>query len=265
MTKKQIFKKVREGIEKGTYKSIALHNEEGEQVVQFSHPSKNKALDRLDYIIDKVENSLKPGKYILTARTAIGNTGLKDEFTIEIKTPVTLPISSGVEDKTNEQETTMRNIDWEDYKELLDEISQLKAKNAELEIALKYQALLSEHKQQQTLNDVSPVPKSGLETILSGLADAAPTISALADNYFSLQNRKLDLEEKKLSSGGYNTTRKKKIRPSKEKVLMEMELLYENDEDSFNATLDEMEQRDPELYRYICEQMGLEEGEEETE
>jgi hypothetical protein len=271
---KKMIANVRKGLENEIYKSVRLvksHVPEEERILipysKITDPSKAKA--RIDHIVYQIENVLGPGEYIIECRTGNNPGSMVDAFPIKIRErPVYTPPQAGestavqerIEDKTFEQED-MANFDFEDYVRLIKENEMLKAKVSLLMTQLE----LEQTKPQ--LNDA--VPSIG-EKAFQALADNVPTILTIFDKYFQQRDRHMDIEEKKLN--GRNGFKKKvrtnvveEVEPSREQKLEFMEELEESDPVAFDATMDEMQEKDPELYAYICKEMDLVDEDEEEE
>lgn len=267
MSKRAIYNLIKEGIESGIYKSVRLskYNDNGEKetLMPFSKTSKvQDALSRLEHIKLQLDRKLPPGEYIIEAKTGHLNSSLTDSFAVTIKTPVTIAVSENknndekIIDAINDQET-MRDFDFDEYKDLIQENANLKAKIYGLELKIQ---ILEDNLKNKPLND-APIGNSFVKAIEEHIPSVVHIIDKfmeMTDNKIKLRNRELDLSE----NGG--TFKRKKIINNQDKILAKMEDLYENDPDSFELTLDELEKKDPKLYSFICEKMNLEEEEEES-
>jgi hypothetical protein len=275
------YKIIKAGIADGTYKRIRLvrikENEEREHLTTYNgfiKGGEGQAIKRLDYIKHQLDKILPAGDYVIEATTTpTGNGGIVDSFKIK-KFTTTVPISSGsssqvqeqVEDHTNEQEQ-MSNFDIDDYKDLLTEISNLKV-TVEVQ-KLQIQTLKAELAQ-KALNDSTPAAGSG---IIKMVEEHAPTAMRILDEFLQQRGKSLELKEREITlaeNGHAKNGKKKKVmsnikrEKTREEILSEMEALYDSDEASFNATLADMEEKNPELHEFICGEM-FEDGEEEEE
>jgi len=276
MSNKKSFDKVRSGIESGIYKLIRLVKD-GEAIISWNKNSREELVKRFEYIQHKL-NDLPAGKYELEVCVSNTRQGLKESFPLVVTEKKTITIQNHnivkgeTEDKiidvTKDQET-MNEIDFEEYKDLLKKNANLTAINEVLKLKVEY---LEKQLSERPLND-APVGTGG--KIIETISEHIPTALHIFDKFLDqrdrqmdLKDRELSLQENGLSSGGRRKVKKIKVdaqQKSKEEILSEMETLSDSNPDAFEATLDEMESKDPELYDYICEQLGLFDNDEETE
>jgi hypothetical protein len=270
-SRRQVYNKIKAGLKSGLYKGIRLSKiVEGEKeiLVPFNRINPGQGLERFEYIQNKLELNSMPGEYLIECRTGLVPSSIVDEFTISIKSKM-LPPDSG-EKETHEKEEylhpeveTMNDIDFEEYKRLVEENAKLKGN----EQILLFKIKMLEDDRAKPLADA---PSTG-GGIIAALSEHAPSIIGAFDEFLKTQNRKLDIEEKKLDNRkGYpvkkkNTARTTARQKSKEDILEEMINLEQTDPEGFDKTLDDMEVQNPELYNFICDAMGLEEEEEEGE
>lgn len=270
---RNVFNSIKAGIDKGIYTTVRLVKMDGsERSVLLPYTknggTKEAVLSRMEQIRHQLEKKLDPGEYVIEAR--MGNTpnSLFDKFPFTVKAPVMLTVqekknnTDEVIDKTNEQET-MNDISMEDYIDLVRENEKLKADVKFLQLRL--ELMDNEYKSKPPA-----LAENGVGgTIMKVLEDNLPTAINIFDKYMQQRDRSMDLKEKELNlaDSGQVKSSKKKVVNGKERQLIVMQKLYEQDEDSFNKKMDELEQSDPETYDYICVKMDLvnEEGEEEEE
>jgi hypothetical protein len=282
MLNRKQYRIIRDGIIDGTYKRIRLvrigASEEREHLTTFNGYIKGgeeNAVKRLDYIKHQLDKVLPAGNYVIEATTTpTGNGGIVDSFIVN-KSPVTIPIHSGsspggnIEDHTNDQEP-MAEFDLDEYKDLLKQISKQ-------ESIIEVQKLQIQHLTNQlaekSLSDSAPGVGG---SVMKLIEEHAPTALSIFDKFLQqrdksheLKDRELTLQENGNRINGKFKKKKvmQKIQPekSREEILAEMEELYDQDEASFNATLADMEEKDPQLAAYINEQMFDDSEEEEEE
>jgi hypothetical protein len=283
MLNRKQYRIIKDGITDGTYKRIRLvrikDNEEREMLTTFNGYIKGgeeNAVKRLDYIKHQLEKVLPAGSYVIEATTTpTGNGGIVDSFKVN-KLPVNVPIDNGtalqerIEDHRNTQEN-MPEFDIDEFKDLLQKISNLEV-TVQVQ-KLQIQALTAELAN-RPLNDSAG--SSTINSVMKLAEEHLPSVVGIFDTFLKqkeesnkLKDRELTLQENGNRVNG-KFKKKKMIAPeksqkSKEEILSEMEDLYDQDEASFNATLADMEEKDPELAAYINEQMFDDSEEEEEE
>jgi hypothetical protein len=279
MSNKKSFDRVEKGIKAGAYKTLRLlkKDEKGaEQIIySWNKAGTDSVKERFEFIKMKLPE-LGSGSYLIECATS-HTSGIKEKFPIDIieKQYVSFTHTADEVKKINTEEpqtveTMPHEIDWEEYKELVKENERLKGQIA----VLSTQRELEE--KYKSLND--PAPASGIATMLQ---EYAPTALQIFDKFLSQRDRQMDIRERELSleeSGLSSSGTKKKIKriakPSQEKqvtkedILLSFQQLSESDPEQFEAELDALEEKNPELFDYICQQMDLydsDEVEEETE
>lgn len=270
MSRQRIYKQIKSGLEKGIYKTVRLvriENGNREVILPFSG-AKGNAKDRFEHLVHQLEKSLPVGLYEIEAKAGFTPSSIIDSFKIELKNPVTISIDQGLEKKDPE---TMRDsfIDVDDYKDLLKEISDYKSL-CEVQ-KMKIQFLESQLKNNAPVTPLAESP-SIAGGIFKALEDHLPTALNVLDTFLKQRDRGLNIKERELTlnenGGGKRLKIKRKSKPQEEEldreaILEQMQGLSESDPDSFEATLDEMEEKNPELYDFICDKMDLMEEEEE--
>lgn len=260
---------VRKGIQEGLFKAIRLvrinANEEREVLVPYSraaYPSEANA--RFEFIKAELK-SLPAGTYVIEAKTGNLNSSLTKSFKIIIH--ASLPSGGTHETHSKEEylnpetESMSDYFDIDEYKELIKRNAQLEANEKVLLLEIN---LLKTQLAEKGLSEAAPAQG----TLMKALEENMPVIGSIFDNYFKLQDKRMDLENRKMDlADSIPTKRKKKIRPDQSRALIldKMRDLQANDPDSFEATLDDMDEDDPELYDYVCQQLGIEFEDEEEE
>ncbi len=271
------YKTIKQAITEGTYKRIRLvrtgENGEREHLTTYNgfiKGGEGQAIKRLDYIKHQLDKILPSGDYVIEATTTpTGNGGIVDSFKVK-KLPVTIPIASGsssgpIEDHTNDQEN-MSEFDIDEFKDLLRQISKLESIVEVQKLKIEY---LEHQLKEKPLND-SP---SGLNTAIEIAKEHLPSVVGIFDEFLKQGKKRNELKDRELTlaeNGHSKNGKKKKVmsnikrEKTREEILSEMEELYDSDEESFNATLADMEEKNPDLHEFICGEM-FEDGEEDQE
>lgn len=274
--------KLKKDLENGIYKMIRLVQifPDGEPRVIITYNKFTKTgelINRFNYIRNKVDSGqLPPGDYELNLRVSPTNNTMVDILKFSIKPKSVVLNDNTIVDKTSEQETEdMNNVDFDDYVALIKANAELKATNTyliqELEFykrELKFYQDNRSSNMPATLQD-APQEKSVAEIITNTLGDTFASAVPILDKYFDLQTRRLDLEEKKITTNTPTKPKAKKMAKSIEEIAEltadELYDLEESDPDEFNRRLDDLEAKNPELYDMVCEILGIEIEEEEDQ
>lgn len=255
------------------YKMIALENAQGERVVSFNQI--NKSTDKqFDVIVTRLKSELQPdGVYFILMAHNISKARNPDRYPItkgKVEPEVlaeaekkSLPLTPVIIEKAENV------LSWESAVEMNKTIAEQAARIKQLEF---------ENDQLQAQLDEEP---DALEEDNSGgglvgaFKDMIPSLTPMLDRYFTLQEKKLDLDLLKLQNGtakqATKGTERKPIVPGTQGHLDLIEFYFKKSETDetggfekkLNAELDKLEQADPELYQVTLKALGMDEEEEE--
>lgn len=274
MTKRQAYDKVKQGLEADIYRAIRLVKkcEDGKKEILFSF---NKNIDskdaakKFEYIKFQLDNNLPVGVYEIQCKNAHTVGALVDCFPVEVKEKKQLQIEhkSQLPEKDSTIETepeVMESIDFEDYVKLIKENAELRAQIKVIEMDRDFYKKLFEAKP-ATLADGSPIPveKTAAERGFEALENLAPPLMNLGEKLLNMYERRMNLQEQQLNDTTKNTKRLNGKKPMNdnhfEVQLIRMETLYNANPDKFEEEMDRIEDEEPELYEYLCTEMGIEE------
>lgn len=152
------------------------------------------------------------------------------------------------------------------------QIAELKTENNRLILELQHakdeNAVLSAELEEYEREEADGLNDNKASDTVSYLKETAPTFLAAMDKYFELQDRKLNLEEKKIEKGFFskpNAQPKQRVRREIKKFelgsdehLNYIRLLYNNNqEEQMNKEIDKLETAHPEKYELICNELNL--------
>lgn len=141
------------------------------------------------------------------------------------------------------------------------EVKRLKDENAVLE------AELEEMERAEDSNGLSQ--GAAQSNTMDYIKETAPTLIALADRYFSLQDKKLNLEQEKINRGIYEPKKRtivKTFEPGSDEHLNLIKKYHaEGNEAAMDKELDKLEKANPEKYTQICTDLNLFEDENDNE
>ncbi len=254
------------------YKMAALETSNGERVQPFNKISVpiNKQLDTITnrLMADLFEDGIY---YVLMAQN-INKSKSADRYPTvkgklnpnDLKEPVNTP-SQPITIVQPAQEV----LTYEAALKYQQTISDLKNDIARLELEkTSLQEQLQEALDENELSGEEMQP-SNLQTFLK---EALPSVTPILDRYFDLEEKKLNLlqlkqERKPLQRSSSNKSEHKKIIPivtGSQQHLELIELYYNKKlDDKLSKELDKLEDFDYELYKQVCNKLGIEIEEEE--
>lgn len=144
-------------------------------------------------------------------------------------------------------------LSWEQALILHKELADLRAENQSLKEKIEdLETQLDEEPEQTSLSDSN--------SFGSLLKEHAPTLMAIADKFFSLEERKISVEEKKLDLRNANPFTKQQPKQivigSKEHLAL-IEMHYKNgNEEKMNNELNKLKDVNEDLYNSVCEKIN---------
>lgn len=274
MSIKKVCDKVRKGIEEGLYTKVRLcrlikkgSKVDSEILITFNRPGKDHCLQRLKNIEFELNNGLEPGKYLIQATTGQTNTSLKKNFEVEVFAPIKIQSSYTVQSPSkgdeNVQDYTKENsvdsMTLEDYRKTLEQMAELKAENRFLK--MENDMLTREN---QRLANIGPMDDAGNgNMVLDTLREFAPSVMGAVEKFLEQRDRDLTLRENSQNKVPFRKPSSKKQEPTYDDMVNYIDSLFATDDDKANEELDKIEEKDPQLYQYICTKLGLETDESE--
>ena len=245
------------------YKICSLENAQGEKIQPFNVPTKTTLVKHLDTITNRLKTDLYPdGLYYIVLNTYVANSKNSKKFPIvkgilnpeelkEQSKPVTTIIQQSHEVLT-----------WDSAMKLHQELVELKSevKRLEYENNLLQQQLEELETESESLED-APAGNS----ILSYLKETIPSLMPIVDKHFELQERRLLLEELKLSKAPHTPPQQKKplqrtkIVAGTQNHLNLIEHYFNTDNETrLNEELDKLQNVSEQLYNDVCKKLGIE-------
>jgi len=248
------------------YKHIALESQEGERIVTYN-PAKTKIINKWDEIRKRLM-AQPDGFYKILATTALGGKAKPDIYIIQKGNP---PKENLQEDKTPKQEIIVKSKTESQREEVLslpealkriEELSTLRVENVNLKEKVKeLEEYVSELETDLEEAESKPLDENnGTNNLASWAEKTLPSVTPFIDEYFKMQNRKMDLQEKMLSRKEKKPpivikTNRRRVNQQEELSFMNMDL---NNEEQLNQLFDEMDaltdDKFNEMYDYISEQ-----------
>lgn len=259
-------------VKEQNYKTACLENAQGEKVWNFN-AVKQDIFKHLDGIEKRMKAEITPdGVYFVCLANSVTKQKSPDRYPIT-KGNVSVEMLKPMSEKNSVQiihDKSHEVLTWKEALANAQELAELRAENA----SLKKQVIDLEAE----LNELPELEEQPgmMESGVSFLKEQAPVITSILDEYFKVKNRSLDIEEKKLGLNGHNKqtngqqTQKRKFKPlvtgSQEHVNYIMALSKnEANEDKLNVELDKLEAVNEELYKKVCEALGMSTEEEQEE
>lgn len=283
MIAKGTWNKIEGGLNSGIYKMVRLVRilSDGTQqvIVPYNKESEPaKAPEKLKFIKHKIQD-LPVGTYEVQARVSFVKGSFEDKFRFTIDPHRPIPIGEGNNDDDQEPIATQQimngsEIDLDDYIKVIKENAQLSARVDMLEVERDHWKNLyrSGGSEKKTLSDAPP-EKSVAELAFATLSEALPGLIGLGDKFMSQRDKSLEIEEKRLSMGEappqQQNGKKVAIKKPQQHTMQSIADMYDKmlDEDPVRANLelDKIQEENPKLYEYLCEELDLDGDDEEEE
>jgi len=272
MQKKYSFTQIKSICKEQGYKLACLENAEGERIVP-NNAIKINVHKHIAFIQSRLKNEIfQDGVYYVCLSHNINSSRNPDRYPI-VKGKLNDNTSVQRQPEVIVQTHAESVLSWDQALAMQKEISDLKSELAKFkyennELAKKVEELeseLDELEDEEGLKE--PVQKTGLEQGIEFLKESAPMFDSVLTKYFDLKERELSLKEKGHISNSNTHDEKKtktehrrvKIDPGSENHIAQIRHYHsQNNEDRLNEELDKLEEANPELYKQLCEELGLE-------
>ena len=250
------------------YKMAALEDSSSKRLQPFNKPTTSIA-SQLNTIEERLNNDLfEDGFYFILMAQSISSSKNPDRYkiqkgTVKIDANPTSQIQHIVTTPVQEVLTYEAALSYQQtISDLRNEIAVLKLENNNLK------EQIDELEQEQELSENTPT-ESNMKVFLN---EAMPSITPVLDRYFDLEEKKLNLKFKQLdnrysgrnqnngNNHKSNIVRKKiPIKIGSQQHLELIDLYYKkNMDDKLSDELDKLEDFDFNLYKTVCEKLGIE-------
>lgn len=250
------------------YSLVCIQNDKGKKLVSWT-PSTKKIEKHLKECIDRIKLDIYPEGFYFFCFAINRNATVDnyDKYLFKKGNPKPETLHHAINTNNTNTNSAENILDVKSalgyitkIAELTAEVNALKAENKRL---TDENAVLDAELQEAEREGLSDEGKTG--QVMEYLKESSPALLSAVDRYFELQEKKLGLEEKKLSTIG--TLKKVEIkRPGKrpdvvtgsEDHLNLIRKLYElKNETLLNKELDLLEKENPEIYEKICIELNL--------
>ncbi len=247
------------------YKLAALENSKGERVQPFNKI--NIALNKqLDTITNRLTSDLfEDGLYYVLLSQSISKSKNADRYPIvkgklspddlkEHTTPVNIIHTTPAQEVLTYEAALNYQQQISDLK---NEINLLKLERTSL------QEQLQEALDENELSEPTAPSENMMQTFLK---EALPSVTPILDRYFDLEEKKLNLAQLKAGKKPDGYIDRSQIRVKKkipivtgtQQHLELIEMYYkQNNDDKLGVELDKLEAHDFELYKKVCEKLGI--------
>lgn len=256
-----------------SYKQVSVQDMSGKRICAWNA---NKPIEtHLKECIKRVQNDITPEGYYYFCFSQAPRFN-KDNFTKYLFRKGTPPQHSNpLNDNSNQMQNKNDLLSVSSALQYITQIAELKVNNQVLEMEVKrlkdenavMSAELEEFEREEGVSEGKG------SDVVEYLKETAPSLMALADRFFIHQDKKLELENRKLDNGvktegaEKKTTLKRTIKifeTGSPEHLSYIKLLYNQEkEDEMNKELNKLELLNPEEYQKICTELNL--FEDETE
>lgn len=246
------------------YSLVCIQNDKGKKLVSWT-PSTKKIATHVKECIDRIQLEIYPeGFYFFCfAQNRNGTKDNYDKYLYKKGNPKPETLHHPVQTNNNNSQDILSVSSALGY---IQKIADLNAEVSTLKMEIQRlkdeNAVLDAELEQAENEGLSDNNKPG--ELLEYAKETTPTLLSALDRYFELQEKKLGLEEKKITKIG--TLKKIEKRPVKrpdvvtgsDEHLNLIRKLYENkNEILLNKELDILEKADPDKYEKICIELNL--------
>jgi hypothetical protein len=246
------FTELKKIIKDQNYISAALEDESGKRILSFNNP-KNKLIDKQLIDIEKRLNAeiFEDGIYTVLMAIAINKQKIADKYHIikgEQKQDAKPQIL---------EEKAANVLTWNAALDLHKELANLRAENETLRAEnenLKDEICELEDNENSELSN----PAANVNNFTTLLKEHAPTLIAIADKFFSLEEKKLEIKREELNIKNLHKPKPqtKTILPGTKEHLVLIEFYYKNNnEDKLNFELNKLFEVNPDLYDQVIKKM----------
>lgn len=265
------------------YKMACLENQNGDRVQPYN--KYDKTGKKLETQFSTIQNRLKSdivpeGVYYVCFSQTITQSKNPDRYSIikgDLKKNPSL-----LEEKptiTNPKETVIVHtkaeevLSWDAALALHKEISELKSDNARLKAENEQLMAEIESLESEIDEENEGLQENKTSDVVGFLKETLPSLTGLLQEHFNVRNKELELMQEgkyiKQQTVSKPESKKRVIKPqiqigSQEHLNLIEEFFTNGNEPMLNLHLDMLEKANPELYRAVCERLGIvEEGGEE--
>jgi len=246
-------------IKEQDYKTAALENLQGDRLLGFNNVKSCDINEQFNKIEKRIKSVTIPNGY-LNICMAISPTHQKnpDKFLlVKGNLSEAAAIPSQPSQIIIEKERSAEVLTWNEALKLHSELAALREENkALIEKIERY-----EEEEEETLSEAPPGDNLNL---LSFLKEQSPILITLADRYFNLEDKKLELKKTELDLKNLIKTKTapKQITPGSREHLILIETYYNNDnEEALNKELEKLQIVDNDLYIKVVERLNKQNAE----
>ena len=245
---------IKAAVKQQGYKTAALENNKGERIQQFNSTRTSTIAKQLELIHKRLQSDVfEDGIYYILCASSIQNQKRPDKYPI-IKGKFN---QSMLNDNGNThqpviiQSPSQDVLSWEAALSYQKQISDLTNKVNQLQLELNNaQILLEEFENEET--NLGDAPDT---SIVGYLKEVLPSILPMADRYFDLEEKKLNVQSQQQRQPAQQRppAERKPITTGRFQHLALIEHYYNSgQDDKFNNELDKLENFNTDLYNQIC-------------
>lgn len=258
-------------INQHVYKSIRLVDGDGTtNLTSFNRSGKGaeeqrkNCIEKLDSIISFVKIRGEVGRFYIDCRNFYAQKTKADLVPINVVEckPKELTGENNKEeiiDLTAQQE--MEQIELKDYLKIVEEKERYRAEAAVLatenEILKKQLALYGDSG--MGLGQAPTPVNTASDRLLTFAQEALPSVVALLDKYLGQREQMIEMKKAQMSDAPRPQNNNAKYTIWNNRAVSIANLMNSNQE-AADRMLDDIQEKNPEMYKYICEKLGIEEG-----
>lgn len=249
------------------YKIVCLEDKNGSKLISFNQ-IKVTPIKHLERIVTRLKSEvLDDGYYFVCCAYSIVTAKQMDKFAVCKGSAPTASNETSLNIKPQIVHQSTDVLSYESALKYQQEISDLRVENKILANSNE-QLLIKVAQLESELTESEGLAESGSSTnnLMKFLGDALPSVAPILDRYFDIEAKKLDLKQMQLNHVKNSSSKEKvfkKIEVGTQEHLNFIENLYnQNKSDLLDLELEKLKEFNPELFKNVLENLGLEEEQE---
>jgi len=249
---------IKAAVKQQNYKTAALENNKGERIQHFNSTKTSNINKQLDLIHKRLQSDIfDDGIYYILMATSIVNQKKPDKYPI-IKGKFNQSMLNDNEQKHQiiVQSPSQDVLSWEAALSYQNQISQLTSEVNRLKLELNNaNTLLEEYEEEEENRGLNDTTTTG--SLMEYLKEVVPSILPMADRYFDLEEKKLNLQQSK-QRPAQQQQRKPIITGSFQHLALIEQYYNAGHDEKLSRELDKLEEFNTDMYKQVCAKFGIE-------
>jgi len=251
---------IKAAVKQQNYKTAALENNKGERIQNFNSTKTSNINKHLDLIHKRLQSEIfDDGIYYILMATSIVNQKKPDRYPIiKGKFNQSMLNDNGQNAPIIVQSPTQEVLSWEAALSYQNKISELTSEVHRLKLELNNaNTLLEEYEEEEEeKKGLSDTTTTG--SLMEYLKEIVPSILPMADRYFDIEEKKLNLQRQRHTPKDKPQNIKPIITGSFQHLSLIEQYYNAGHDDKLSKELDKLEEFNTDLYKQVCAKFGIE-------